>query len=82
MIVGADCARSGFAAEMTLVSEIRSEGAAMNIFSPGFTPLSPATKDLPPDWVRLFREERFKPAYFLCGIGVTPTCSSAVYGAP
>ena len=30
----------------------------------------------------LFREERFKPAYFLCGIGVTPTCSSAVYGAP
>ena len=23
-----------------------------------------------------------KPAYFLCGIGVTPTCSSAVYGAP
>ena len=25
---------------------------------------------------------RFYPAYFLCGIGVTPTCSSAVYGAP
>jgi hypothetical protein len=23
-----------------------------------------------------------RPAYFLCGIGVTPTCSSAVYGAP
>jgi hypothetical protein len=24
----------------------------------------------------------FLPAYFLWGIGVTPTCSSAVYGAP